>query len=162
MDGPFFVYHSSMGMVSVQDAQDGRECRRDITITEAQILVVDDEVGMVTLLRNYLTREGYAVTTAPSAEVALQILEEHDIAVILTALRLPGMGGMELVRESHVSQPETQVILMTAFGSIDIAVEVVKAGSYGMERRPYGSRPVGRQQQPIQTGGNICSGVVSG
>ena len=80
MDGPFFVYHSSMGMVSVQDAQDGRECRRDITITEAQILVVDDEVGMVTLLRNYLTREGYAVTTAPSAEVALQLLEEHDIA----------------------------------------------------------------------------------
>jgi len=82
-------------------------------MTEAQILVVDDEVGMVTLLRNYLTREGYAVTTAPSAEVALQILEEHDIAVVLTDLRMPGMGGMELVREIHASRPETQVILLT-------------------------------------------------
>ena len=86
-------------------------------MTEAQILVVDDEVGMVTLLRNYLTREGYAVTTAPSAEVALQILEEHGIAVVLTDLHMPGMGGMELVREIHASRPETQVILMTAFGS---------------------------------------------
>ena len=55
----------------MQDVQDGRS-RRDDTMTEAQILVVDDEVGMVTLLRNYLTREGYEVTTAPSAEVALQ------------------------------------------------------------------------------------------
>ena len=62
-------------------------------MAEAQILVVDDEVGMVTLLRNYLTREGYAVTTAPSAEVALQALEEHDIDVVLTDLRMPGMGG---------------------------------------------------------------------
>ena len=60
-------------------------------MTEAQLLVVDDEVGMVTLLRNYLTREGYEVTTAPSAEVALQILAEHDIDVVLTDLRMPGM-----------------------------------------------------------------------
>ena len=92
-------------------------------MAEAQILVVDDEVGMVTLLRSYLTREGYAVTTAPSAEVALQALEEHDIDVVLTDLRMPGMGGMELVREIHGSRPETQVLLMTAFGSIDVAVE---------------------------------------
>ena len=100
-------------MVSGQDAQDSPESRRDITMTEAQLLVVDDEVGMVTLLRNYLTREGYAVTTAPSAEVALQILEEHGIAVVLTDLHMPGMGGMELVREIHASRPETQVILLT-------------------------------------------------
>jgi CheY-like chemotaxis protein len=71
-------------------------------MTEAQILVVDDEVGMVTLLRNYLTREGFAVTTAPSAEVALQILEEHDIAVVLTDLHMPGMNGLELVRDPRV------------------------------------------------------------
>src|SRR5262249_17020922 len=87
--GIFFDYHSSMSLVTVQDAQDDRESRKDITMTEAQVLVVDDEVGMVTLLRNYLTREGYAVTTAPSAEVALRLLEEHDIAVIMIDLRMP-------------------------------------------------------------------------
>ena len=105
-------------------------------MTEAQILVVDDEVGMVTLLCNYLTREGYAVTTAPSAEVALQVLEEHDIDVVLTDMRMPGMSGMELVREIHTSRPETQVILMTAFGSIDVAVEAMKAGAYHFVTKP--------------------------
>src|SRR5215510_4503426 len=132
-----------MSMVSRQDAQDSPESRRDISMAEAQILVVDDEVGMVTLLRNYLTREGYAVTTAPSAEVALQMLEEHDIAVVLTDLRMPGMGGMELVREIHASRPETQVILMTAFGSIDVAVEAVKAGAYHFVTKPVKLPEVG-------------------
>lgn len=112
-------------------------------MAEAQILVVDDEVGMVTLLRNYLTREGYAVMTAPSAEVALQILAEHDIDVVLTDLRMPGMGGMELVREIHTSWPETQVLLMTAFGSIDTAVEAVKAGAYHFVTKPVKLPEVG-------------------
>ncbi len=112
-------------------------------MTEAQILVIDDEVGMVTLLRNYLTREGYAVTTAPSAEVGLQVLEEHDIDVVLTDLRMPGMGGMELVREIHASRPETHVLLMTAFGSIDVAVEAVKAGAYHFVTKPVKLPEVG-------------------
>ena len=110
---------------------------------EAQLLVVDDEVGMVTLLRNYLVREGYDVTTAPSAEVALQILEDHDVNVVLTDLRMPGMGGMELVRDIHASRPETQVILMTAFGSIDVAVEAVKAGAYHFVTKPVKLPEVG-------------------
>jgi len=105
-------------------------------MTEDKILVVDDEVGMLTLLRNYLTREGYDVTTAPSAEVALPMVEEYDIAVVLTDLRMPGMGGMELVREIHALRPETQVILMTAFGSIDTAIEAIKAGAYHFVTKP--------------------------
>jgi DNA-binding NtrC family response regulator len=105
-------------------------------MAEDKILVVDDEVGMLTLLRNYLTREGYDVTTAPSAEVALPMVEEHDIAVVLTDLRMPGIGGMELVREIHALQPETQVILMTAFGSIDTAIEAIKAGAYHFVTKP--------------------------
>ncbi len=73
-------------------------------MTEAPLLVVDDAVGMVTLLRNDLTREGHAVKTAPSAEVTLQVLAEHDIDVVLTDMRMPGMGGMELVREIHTAR----------------------------------------------------------
>jgi DNA-binding NtrC family response regulator len=127
----------------MQDAQDGRESGGDDTMTEVQLLVVDDEGGMVTLLRNSLTREGYAVTTAPSAEVALQILAEHDMDVVLTDLRMPGMGGMELVREIHASRPETQVILMTAFGSVEVAVEAVKAGAYHFVTKPVKLPEVG-------------------
>jgi len=55
-------------------------------------------------------REGHAVTTAPSAEVAMQVLAEHDIDVVLTDMRMPGMGGVEFVGEIHASRPETHVI----------------------------------------------------
>lgn len=112
-------------------------------IAEAKILVVDDEVDMLTLLRNYLTREGYEVTTAPSAEVALQYLEDHDIPVVLTDLRMPGLGGMGLVREIHTTWPETQVILMTSFGGVDTAVEAVRAGAYHFVTKPVQLPAVG-------------------
>jgi len=112
-------------------------------MTEEKILVVDDEVGMLTLLRNYLTREGYDVTTAPSAETALQLLEEQDVAAVLTDLRMPGLDGMGLVREIHATRPDTQILLMTAFGSIDTAVEAIKAGAYHFITKPVKLPEVG-------------------
>src|SRR5688500_14817631 len=102
----------------------------------ATVLVVDDDVEMLTLLRNYLTREEYAVSTASSAEMALQLLEDHDFDVVLTDLRMRGMDGLALVRELHTTSPETQVILMTAFGGIEIAVEAIKAGAYHFVATP--------------------------
>jgi DNA-binding NtrC family response regulator len=105
-------------------------------MTEEKVLVVDDEVEMLTLLRNYLTREGYDVRTAPSAETALQLLEDQDFDVVLTDLRMRGMDGLALVREIHAARPETQVVLMTAFGSIDTAVEAIKAGAYHFVAKP--------------------------
>lgn len=112
-------------------------------MAEETVLVVDDEVGMVTLLRNYLTREGFEVTTAPSAEVALHMLEEHDIPVVLTDLRMPGMDGLGLVREIHTSRPDTQVVLMTAFGGLDTAIEAIKAGAYHFVAKPVKLPEVG-------------------
>ena len=112
-------------------------------MADEKVLVVDDEVGMVTLLRNYLTREGYDIHTAPSGETALQFLEEHDYDVVLTDLRMGGMDGLALVREIHTTRPETQVVLMTAFGGIDIAVEAIKAGAYHFVAKPVKLPEVG-------------------
>src|SRR2546425_2526105 len=116
-------------------------------MADETVLVVDDEVGMVTLLRNYLTREGYEVHTAPSGETALQFLEEHDCDVVLTDLRMGGMDGLALVRAIHATRPETPVILMTAFGGIDTAIAAVKAGAYHLVAKPVelprGGAPVG-------------------
>jgi len=112
-------------------------------MADEKVLVVDDEVGMLTLLRNYLTREGYEVHTAPSGETALQFLEEHDFDVVLTDLRMGGMDGLALVREVHATRPETQVVLMTAFGGIDIAVEAIKAGAYHFVAKPVKLPEVG-------------------
>lgn len=112
-------------------------------MTENTILVVDDDVRMATLLRNYFTREGYTVTTAPSAEVALQVLQEQAITIVLTDWRMAGMDGIGLVRAMHGNWPETPVILMTAFGSIDLAVEAVKAGAYHCVAKPVTLPEVG-------------------
>ncbi len=112
-------------------------------MADEKVLVVDDEVGMVTLLRNYLSREGYAIHTAPSGETALQFLEEQDYDVVLTDLRMGGMDGLALVREIHATRPETQVVLMTAFGGIDIAVEAIKAGAYHFVAKPVKLPEVG-------------------
>jgi DNA-binding NtrC family response regulator len=112
-------------------------------MADEKVLVVDDEVGMLTLLRNYLTREGYEVHTAPSGETALQFLEEQDFDVVLTDLRMGGMDGLTLVREIHTTRPETQVVLMTAFGGIDIAVEAIKAGAYHFVAKPVKLPEVG-------------------
>lgn len=129
--------HARFGM-------DHLDSRLGVTgMAEDKILVVDDEVGMLTLLRNYLTREGYDVTTAPSGEVALPMVEEHDIAVVLTDWRMPGMGGMELIREIHALRPETPVILMTSFGSMDTAIEAIKAGAYYFVTKPVKLPEVG-------------------
>src|SRR2546426_11284836 len=112
-------------------------------MADEKVLVVDDEVGMLTLLRNYLTREGYEVHTAPSGETALQFLEEQDFDVVLTDLRMGGMDGLALVRAIHATRPETQVVLMTAFGGIDIAVEAIKAGAYHFVAKPVKLPEVG-------------------
>jgi len=112
-------------------------------MADEKVLVVDDEVGMLALLRNYLTREGYEIHTAPSGETALQFLEEHDFDVVLTDLRMGGMDGLALVREIHATRPDTQVVLMTAFGGIDIAVEAIKAGAYHFVAKPVKLPEVG-------------------
>jgi DNA-binding NtrC family response regulator len=112
-------------------------------MADETVLVVDDEVGMVTLLRNYLTREGYEIHTAPSGETALQLLEDHDCDVVLTDLRMGGMDGLALVRAIHATRPEIPVILMTAFGGIDTAIEAVKAGAYHFVAKPVKLPEVG-------------------
>ena len=110
---------------------------------EAKVLVVDDEAEMTAMLRNYLTRAGYEVATAPSAEMALTYLEDNDIDLVLTDLRMGGMDGLGLVREIRTTRPETQVILMTAFGGIETAIEAIKAGAFHFVAKPVKLPEVG-------------------
>ncbi|WP_089939208.1 sigma-54-dependent transcriptional regulator [Candidatus Entotheonella palauensis] len=109
----------------------------------AKVLVVDDEIEMTSMLRNYLTREGYEVETTNSAEAALECLEDHEADVVLTDLRMGEMDGMDLVRAVHASRPETQIILMTAFGGVETAIEAIKAGAFHFVAKPVKLPEVG-------------------
>ncbi len=105
--------------------------------TMGEILVVDDDVRMRELVTKVLAREGYAVRALPRAQDVLHALEEEPAALIISDIRMPEMDGLTLLQEVMRVAPETSVLLMTAFGSIDTAVQAIKAGAYDYLTKPF-------------------------
>ncbi len=100
------------------------------------ILVVDDDADMRELAYDMLKDRGHQVTTAGSGEEALKRLGEEDYAVVLTDLRMKGMQGIDLLAEIKRGFPDVSVILMTAFGSVETAVEAMKHGASDYLTKP--------------------------
>ncbi|MEK6618431.1 MAG: sigma-54 dependent transcriptional regulator [Nitrospirota bacterium] len=100
------------------------------------ILVVDDEPEMRALLQDVLQERGHHVTVAQSGREALKRLAEAECAVVLTDLRMKEMQGIELLGEIKRSYPDINVILMTAFGSVETAIEAMKQGAYDYLVKP--------------------------
>lgn len=96
---------------------------------KGHILVVDDEASAREALKALLEDTGYAVETAPEGFKALGVLEEWACDVLLTDLRMPMMDGLELIQKAQNEDPGLACIVMTAFGSIENAVEAMKAGA---------------------------------
>ena len=100
------------------------------------VLVVDDEEPNRLTLERILVREGYDVRHAEDAEVALRRLAEDPPAVLLTDLKMPGMDGLELMRRARATDPSLEVILMTAYGTVETAVDAMRAGAYDFVTKP--------------------------
>jgi DNA-binding NtrC family response regulator len=100
------------------------------------ILVVDDDADMRDMIKDILVDRGHFVTTAGSGQEALQTLAEKDYAVVLTDLRLKGIQGIELLTEIKQSYADIGVVLMTAFGSVETAVEAMKHGASDYLTKP--------------------------
>jgi two-component system NtrC family response regulator len=101
-----------------------------------RILIVedDDELRQVTHL--LLERAGYEIHSVPSAELALPVLETKLQQLVITDLHLPGLSGMELLKRVRLEHPETAVIVITAYGTVQTAVEAMKAGAYDYITKP--------------------------
>ena len=108
------------------------------------ILVVDDEVNIRNALVTILEKKGYQVDGAGSGEEALQHLEEVRMDLVITDLRMPGIGGMEFLHRLKDQWPDTEVVVMTAFGSIDTAVAAMRLGAYD-----YLTKPIDRERFPL-------------
>ncbi len=102
-----------------------------------RVLVVDDEESLRHMLVVLLKREGYEPTAVASGEQALLELAQASYDVVLSDVRMPKIGGLELVDEIHKRGVPTTVILMTAFGSVDVAVEAMKRGAYDYISKPF-------------------------
>jgi DNA-binding NtrC family response regulator len=100
------------------------------------ILVVDDEESILDSLERILKRKGFKVTCKNNSEDALEFIKKEDISLIITDLRLPKMSGLDLLKLAKKVAPHIEIILMTAYGSVEIAVESIKEGAYDFVTKP--------------------------
>jgi DNA-binding NtrC family response regulator len=105
--------------------------------TNRRLLVVDDDRAMREMLTSLFKERGLAVEDAVSAGAALARAAEHDFDVVLSDVRMPGLSGVELVGQLRKLRPGTPVVLMTAFGSIDSAVEAMRTGAFDYLTKPF-------------------------
>ncbi|TPV93385.1 MAG: sigma-54-dependent Fis family transcriptional regulator [Myxococcales bacterium FL481] len=100
------------------------------------VLVVDDEGGIVEALRKVFAKEGHAVVTARNGRHALEVLRRQPVDVMITDLRMPGMEGTDLLKAAKAITPEVEVIVMTAYGTVENAVAAMKLGAYDFVSKP--------------------------
>ncbi len=102
-----------------------------------RVLVVDDEENIRLVLRTLLRKHGYEVEMADSGESALRLVDTFGPDVILTDVRMPKMGGLDLLATLKAKQSLSTVIVMSAYGSVDLALEAMKAGAYDYVSKPF-------------------------
>ncbi|MBI5233601.1 MAG: response regulator, partial [Deltaproteobacteria bacterium] len=95
-----------------------------------KVYVVDDEKSMRDFLEIMLLKEGYEVRTFSDAVDILACFKERPADLVVTDVRMPGMDGVELLKELKDISPDVEVIMMTAYASVDTAIEAIRSGAY--------------------------------
>jgi DNA-binding NtrC family response regulator len=103
----------------------------------AKILIVDDESTITGALEVILGEQGYRVKTAGKVSRAVELLHEQPFDLVFTDLRLPDASGIDLLTQVKAFSPETEVVLMTAHGSLDVTIEAIKKGAYYYLEKPF-------------------------
>src|SRR5450631_1308895 len=104
---------------------------------KSSILVIDDESEIREGLEMLLESEGYAVSSAENAAAGLTILEERPVDLVLLDVSLPDQNGLELLREIRRRDPQLPVVMITAFGSIEMARAAFKGGAHDYITKPW-------------------------
>jgi DNA-binding NtrC family response regulator len=100
------------------------------------ILIVEDDANFRRVLEFHLNEAGYRTTAAENGEKALELFSKHRYRIVVTDLNMPGIGGEEVLKQVKKASIETPVIIITAFGSIDSAVEAMKLGAFQYLTKP--------------------------
>src|SRR5262249_42014602 len=103
----------------------------------ARVLIVDDERSMRELLNIVLSREGYHVITAESGGEAISVLQRQPVDLLISDIRMPDIGGVDVLRAAKQGDPDVPVIMMTALASTDPAVEAMRLGASDYVTKPF-------------------------
>ena len=103
---------------------------------KGRILVVDDDQSMCELIEADLNRHGFQISWYTSADEAFRVLKNKEFDVVLTDLQMPGMDGIDLCNRIVSNRPDIPVIVITAFGSLETAIEAMRAGAYDFVTKP--------------------------
>jgi two-component system, NtrC family, response regulator HydG len=106
------------------------------TAAAGVVLVVDDESGILDSLAKIFRREQIQIVTAGDGEAGLEVLRKQRVGVLLTDLMMPKVSGLDLLKAAKTIAPETEVILMTAYGTVETAVQAMKEGAYDFVTKP--------------------------
>src|SRR5256712_11936080 len=103
----------------------------------ATLLIADDDPGLRESLERTLTREGFRIILASDGNAALERLQAGGVALVLPDLKMPGLSGIELLRAVKAIAADVDVILLTAFGTVEEAVRAMKEGAYDFLTKPF-------------------------
>ena len=106
---------------------------------ETRILIVDDDDGARKSLARLIAKDGYRISAAKNGSSALSLLSEREFDLVLTDLVMEDVGGLEVLARAKEKHPDTEVIVITGYGSIASAIEAVKKGAYHYLEKPFGA-----------------------
>jgi DNA-binding NtrC family response regulator len=115
----------------------------EVSVSNIKILIVDDELIMRESLAGWLERDGHAVQTAASGEEAMEKLKQTHFDIFLVDIKMEGMSGLEVLRRVKESDPDAEVVMITAYGSIPSAIEAMKDGAYDYMLKPFDPNELG-------------------
>lgn len=108
-----------------------------MTMTNKTILLVDDDASLRRVLAHHLSEAGYQVLTAANGKEGLDVFTSQQVEMVITDIQMPELSGLELMRRISVISPDVVVLVITAYGSIETAVEAMKLGAYDYITKPF-------------------------
>ena len=106
-------------------------------MNKGRILIIDDEEIVSTSCRRILEPEGYSVKTADNGRTGFTLLKNHTFDLVITDLMMPDMDGIEVLRKIRETWPDTEVIIMTGYGTVKTAVKAMKIGVFDYIEKPF-------------------------
>ncbi len=121
---------------AVAVSEGGDDPPSGVAASDITVLVVDDEASNLTSIEKIFRKEGMRVLTADGARTALELVRKHRIHVVLTDLMMPGTNGVELLRAIKELSADTEIVMMTAYGTVETAVHAMREGAYDFVEKP--------------------------